>query len=238
MPPRNTDSDTSPSSRSAKKTPAASNKKASQKRTPKSDESEVSADEDSDDRPVKERYDAQLKAIITGHEELISKMKQAMKPFRKSLRDKKKGNAAQYLVPPPLTSVLKNPEDDSKLTKTSTLSRMQLGSAIFKRLKEKGTEAKGGRIPDDKLREALGVKSKKAVLGLGDIQKCISALYKEHNITAIKAEEDDAASSKKKGKRASAKDDSASSDEESVESEVESEDDSKGKKKSKKTSRS
>lgn len=140
---------------------------------------------------------------------------------RAAKRTRKTGTASvnnaftcQMGIPPPLVSLLRNPEDGKKLNKKSTLSRPKLASAIMTYCKKNGTDAgKGFWKPDEALREALGLKKKETINQAGS-QKIISALYKEHNIVRVAAEGEETG---KKSKRQLKEDDN--SDSESVQSE-------------------
>jgi hypothetical protein len=140
---------------------------------------------------------------------------------RAAKRTRKTGTASvnnaftcQMGIPPPLVSILRNPEDGKKLNKKSTLSRPKLASAIMTHCKKHGTDAgKGQWKPDESLREALGLKKKDTINQPGS-QKIISALYKEHNITRVPTEGE---TTGKKTKRQLKEDDG--SDSESVQSE-------------------
>lgn len=170
-------------------------------------------------------------AAITEIEELLGSVKDKFKVIKglaKKLgkRVRKAGTLSpnnaftrQMGIPVPLITLLRNPDDNKKLSKKSTLSRTQLLRAINNYCKKAELgQGSGFYKPDEPLREALLMK-KKETFNAAQLQKIISTIYKHYEIVPTPIETAAASGTTKKSKRQLAEDESESDNVRSEESE-------------------
>lgn len=164
-------------------------------------------DDESDEEDSMEVYQAALSKVDETMVSLKEQVK-ALKNLAKAAfkRKRKAGTASpnnaftrQMGIPPALIKLLRHPDDNTKLNKASTLSRSQLQKSILNYCKKNDLATEGGHYkPNDVLREALHIKSKKETFNGALLQRHISNVYKIDEIVPVPIE---GAETTKKGKK-------------------------------------